>query len=232
MKNKVIIEHNDGDSQNKGNDDIRLANLQIKGQKCAILILPCFNSIIGTVIKRLTVEFEKPIDLESTSDYMKKKWQKGVNLVIMNLKDKIEWPSYLLEPMEYAIQMVLLGYPKRNSEEDCKKFYEMLDKYRDEIKTLDKRYRVAYRKKEQEIGLLKMRELNHNEESAILEKFPKVEDKELMGAVIKKVLDETELFEEQSYGEKVIKEHLEIVKERVKETSHEKGSRPRRYKRR
>ena len=185
MKNKVIIEHNDGDSQNKGNDDIRLANLQIKGQKCAILILPCFNSIIGTVIKRLTVEFENPIDLKSGSNAARNQWQKGVNLVIMNLQEKIGWPSYLLEPMEYAIQMVLLGHPKRNSEEDCRKFNEMLDKYRDEIKTLDKHYQKWYRKKEEEIGPLKMMNLKHNKGEAILKKFPKVEDKELMDNYLK-----------------------------------------------
>lgn len=216
---KIIIEHNDGDFTRKGEGDILLANLRLRGGPGIVthFDVPCLKELVGLIPERLEIYVKKPVDLES--DRERNLWEQGVNLIKMNLGEKTTWEQHLEKGMKGGIQMCILDLDSRVNSEDVKKFYQLLGKYRDEIKTHDENWCAAFEKKQQELSQVEMLHLDLNEVSDILKKYPDVEDQELMEAVIKKVIDEQLPLEEQSYGEKAIKEQLEIEKEKVEEKS-------------
>jgi len=225
---KIIIEHNDGDFTRKGTGDILLANLRIRGGPgiVAHFDVPCLKELVGIIPERLEVYLKKPVELES--DRSRKEQERAFRIGRMNLEKKRGWSIDWEKALAYVAQMHLLDL-NITSLDEAKKFTQMLDKYRNEIKDQDERWLDACKKKEEEIGQLKMLALNLNEVSDILKKYPDVEDQEWMEAVIKKVLDEALPLEEQLYGEKAVKEQVEIMKEGIEEAGREKT---RKYRRR
>ena len=219
--NIITIKDNLGDHTKKGEGNIRYANLLIGGKKNETprILLPCLRGLQNQRPYEIIIKFGNPIALETEENRKQRFYSKGIELARKALDDNPDFHPDIVHGIRDYTLFALLGISHRTNVKDIDNFYRLLNQNRDSIIEYYRRYPEYHKELEKSKGI----KLPYEPVETIIEKkFPDFEDKELLEAVIEKVIDEQKLAIEQAYSDKIIDKLIKDIKKKIKSYSGRK----------